>query len=48
MIDQEGLLAELGLLDEKKLLLELTIQLGVNDSDIIYLYEGDDIDLKAR
>jgi hypothetical protein len=40
-------LAELGLLDKRKLLLELTIQLGVNESDVIYLYEGDDIDMKA-
>ncbi|CAK90653.1 unnamed protein product (macronuclear) [Paramecium tetraurelia] len=47
MIDQESLLAELGLLDERKLLLELTIQLGQNEHDILFLYEGDDIGVKA-
>ncbi|CAD8051997.1 unnamed protein product [Paramecium sonneborni] len=47
MIDQESLLAELGLMDDRKLLLELTIQLGQNEHDIIYLYEGDDIGVKA-
>ncbi|CAD8142151.1 unnamed protein product [Paramecium octaurelia] len=47
MIDQESLLAELGLLDDRKLLLELTIQLGQNEHDILFLYEGDDIGVKA-
>lgn len=46
MLDQESLLAELGL-GSRKLLVELTVQLNSKQSDIIYLYEGDNIDWVA-
>ncbi|KAM3135477.1 hypothetical protein pb186bvf_012333 [Paramecium bursaria] len=44
MINQQELLRELGLVDEPRLLVELTIQISQNQSQVLCLYENQRID----